>query len=363
MNKVTTGLFLESGKEIYFNLTSEIEDLLKKLNFLYLQLNEFDDSRNYRDNMIKTVLSDIEIESIVETSVIDSIAAICCGKIKNKNQRTALNMLNILESGILEKSKILSHEYIFELWSYLTYKNKNFLQFDVGYRKRSVSVYKIGKYFFNVKEIHKAPNYKLVPNMMAQFLNFVNSVHLLTNAFNDAIIKGILLNGYFVYVHPFLDGNGRTSRLLITKYLIDSGLSKFRYISLASMLKKYKDDYSRNLIAIETQNDGDFTDYVLFMLTVMLNTFRSILSAKNEMIVVSGLSNREKIMLKVIMGSNQGISVKTYKHMWNKIASENKYKKIGVEDAEKDISHLFDLGFLTVDERYVNYPGFKYYNK
>ena len=363
LNKITTGLFLENGEEIYFNFTSEIDDLLKNLNFLYSQLNEFDDSRNYRDNMIKTVLSDIEIESMVETSVIDSIAAICCGKIKNKNQKTALNMLNILESGVLEKSKTLSHEYIFELWSYLTYKNKNFIQLKTGYRKSAVSVYKVGKYLFNIKEIHKAPDYRLVPNLMTQFLNFVNSCHLLNDTFNDAILKGIILTGYFVYVHPFLDGNGRTSRLLLNKYLIDSGLSKFRYISLTSVLKKYKEDYSRNLISIETQNDGDFTNYVLFMLTVMHSLFSNMLSVKGSVIDVSALSNREKVMLKVIMGSNQGISIKNYKFFWNKISSENGYKKISVVDAEKDISHLFDLGFLTVDERYVNYPGFKYYKK
>ena len=262
LNKIYTGLFLENGTEIYFDFTESMRLLLFDIEKLYNKLSDFDGTRNYRDYMIRTVLSDFDIESMFESSVIDSIAAICCGKIKTKNQKTALNMLKILESGLLDKSNVLSHEYLFEIWSVLTHQNNNYIKMGVGYRKSAVNVYKVGRYIFNSKIIHKAPSYNKVPALMTSLFSFLNNNTLLDNSFMNAIVKGILFNGYFVYVHPFLDGNGRTSRLLLNKYFVDSGLSKFRYISLTYVLKRRKTAYSSHLADIETKNTGDFSDYI-----------------------------------------------------------------------------------------------------
>ena len=42
------------------------------------------------------------------------------------------------------------------------------------------------------------------------------------------IIKNIIIQFYFLYVHPFSDGNERTSRALSYLYLIDKGYDTFK---------------------------------------------------------------------------------------------------------------------------------------
>ena len=95
-------------------------------------------------------------------------------------------------------------------------------------------------------------------------------------------------------------------------------------------MKRRKTAYSSHLADIETKNTGDFSDYILFMLSIIRELFDNLLSPNRKHVDVSSLSERQKI---------------------------------NIEEASKDIIYLFDMGLLTVDERYIHYPGFKYYNK
>ena len=362
-NIVRLPLYLDNNNMLYFNMTDEILVELKTLFILYQKMNSFDPTRDYRNNMIKTAISDLDLESLNETSLIESLSAIICNKIKTKNQQTALNLLNMLESGLLDKYNFLTDSYIIEIWSNLTYKNRNYDSFRIGYRKSGVNVSKVGKNPFVRKVVYSAPDYHKVPLMMNNLITFANSYKLNIGDFENAILKSAVLSAYFVYIHPFLDGNGRTSRLLMNKFLIDNGLNKFRYLSINSEISKNKTFYNRLLQEIEITNTGDITEYILYILGMFHSLFERVANPNRRKLDFSDLSDREKNMLKIIRASSVGISVKDYKKIWNSIAKENKYEKISIKVAEQDLTHLFRLDFIVIDERYTLYPGFKYYNK
>ncbi len=62
------------------------------------------------------------------------------------------------------------------------------------------------------------PSYEKLPELMASFVKIVNDV-------KNPVVRAILAHYFFVTIHPYLDGNGRTGRLLMNYFLISAGYS------------------------------------------------------------------------------------------------------------------------------------------
>ena len=84
-------------------------------------------------------------------------------------------------------------------------------------------------------------------------------------------IKAVIIYYGFVYIHPFCDGNGRTARLLLQNWLINSGLDKFRGISISSGVLANKAAYYKALENSENRYN-DITFIVIFYLETILDT-------------------------------------------------------------------------------------------
>ncbi|MGA2869393.1 MAG: Fic family protein, partial [Verrucomicrobiota bacterium] len=68
----------------------------------------------------------------------------------------------------------------------------------------------------------------------------------------------------FETIHPFLDGNGRVGRLLITFLLCQRGILKFPLLYLSHYLKFHRAEYYDRLMAI--RNDGHWEAWMKFFL-------------------------------------------------------------------------------------------------
>lgn len=363
VEKIEFPLKLQNGNNLYFNLSNKLKEDILGVFRLYENLPIYSSGKKYRDNIIRVTLSDIDIENALETSTIESLSAIFCRNIKNKNQKTALNLLNMLESGVLNESAELSHGYVKRLWGQLTEGNRNILAFNYDYRKSSVVIRRRGKTLLNSKKVYTAPNHNDVPILMSDLYNFINNGVIIDSFYINSFLKSIIFSAYFVYVHPFLDGNGRVSRLLLNKLLIDMGLVKFKYISVNSEISKNKSEYAKRLEEIENEKTGDITKYIEYMVSVFNSLMMRLLVKDSMDRDFEKLSSRQKRMLLMIKIQNSGIHIKMYKQLWNQIAVENNLKKINVSESEKDLIFMFEMGFIVYDERYTLYPGFKYYNK
>src|SRR6478735_782171 len=69
-------------------------------------------------------------------------------------------------------------------------------------------------------------------------------------------IKAALAHALFESIHPFLDGNGRIGRLLITLLLVVDGVLKDRLLYLSLYLKQNRDDYYDHLQRIRSEGAG-----------------------------------------------------------------------------------------------------------
>jgi Fic family protein len=92
------------------------------------------------------------------------------------------------------------------------------------------------------------------------------------------IIKIGLAHAQFETIHPFLDGNGRTGRMLITMMLCLSGMLEYPVLFLSSYFKKYQQNYYD---ALNKYHNNDIVPWVeLFLDGVCVTAVEAVETAK-----------------------------------------------------------------------------------
>jgi Fic family protein len=88
----------------------------------------------------------------------------------------------------------------------------------------------------------------------------------------DPLIRMAVGHYQFEAIHPFVDGNGRTGRILNILYLVGEGLLDLPVLYLSGAIIRDKSEYYRRLLAVTT--DGAWEPWLLFMLDAVRRTAR-----------------------------------------------------------------------------------------
>ena len=127
------------------------------------------------------------------------------------------------------------------------------------------------------------PHHDSVADLMADLEKFLHN----ENIHVPHLIKVGIAHYQFETIHPFLDGNGRIGRLLITLFLVSNNLLHKPTLYLSDFFEKNKALYYDNLTRVRTHND--LTQWLKYFLEGVrstsensIQTFKSIIKLRSD---------------------------------------------------------------------------------
>lgn len=178
---------------------------------------------------------------------------------------------------------------------------------------------------------------------------------------NLTLVKAALIHAQFETIHPFLDGNGRTGRMIITFYLWKEGYLEKPVLFLSSYFKKHQKVYYEKLF---NYHFGGVEEWVEFFLD-------GVAEIANEAIDIVGKITklREKDMLKIqTLGKRAAESAgivlpKLYQQPIVNVASVQKitgFSRVGSQDI---INRLIEMDILVPKDKDNKYGQSYIYKK
>ncbi len=153
------------------------------------------------------------------------------------------------------------------------------------------------------------------PVLMQDLLSWTKET-IADNSYHPLIVTAIF-NVVFLAIHPFQDGNGRLSRVLVSLLLLKSGYSYIPYASLESIVEKNKDAYYLSLQRTQRTLHNEKTDWLPW-LRFFLNSLKrqkDHLEEKTEALEEYSSLSHESMLIMQYVDSNHRISIRDAESM------------------------------------------------
>ena len=124
------------------------------------------------------------------------------------------------------------------------------------------------------------PPHSAVPECMAVLERFLHA----DDDGLSMLVRAALAHVQFETIHPFLDGNGRVGRLLITLLLCHAGLLREPLLYLSLYLKQHRAEYYALLDAV--RRDGDWEAWLAFFLRGVRETADGAFSTAQRLVAM-----------------------------------------------------------------------------
>jgi len=112
--------------------------------------------------------------------------------------------------------------------------------------------------------------------LLTRFCNWINSSEFQPEKNQGivcGIIKAIVAHIYFVWIHPFGDGNGRTARLLELKFLMEAGVPSDAAHLLSNHYNQTRPQYY-NFLDLASKHNGDFMSFIEYAVVGFVDQLR-----------------------------------------------------------------------------------------
>ena len=185
--------------------------------------------------------------------------------------------------------------------------------------------------------IYTPPPAYEVPILMAQLVDWIQ---------NEKIIPPVLVSGIaqfqLVHIHPFLDGNGRTARLLSTLCLYRSGYDFKKLFTISEYYDRNRQEYYDALQSVR-KHKMDMTSWLEYF-TLALQTQMDEIHLKGSdsikldlLVQTHKLSDRQKQALEGLLEKKGSFSILEY---------ESFYSDVNRRTLQRDLSDLIKKGLI-----------------
>jgi Fic family protein len=192
---------------------------------------------------------------------------------------------------------------------------------------------------FSDCKVHEADFVPPPPDVMDSALNdyekFLNS-----NTDMPVLIFCGLAHAQFETIHPFIDGNGRVGRLLITLLLCEKNVLQKPLLYLSYYLKAHKSQYNDRLMAV--RNYGDWEGWLKFFLKGVYQVSRS--AADTAKSILHFREECRELIIDKVPGSN---GIKLLDVLFE-------YPIVSIKKASETIGCSFATGSKLIDQFILN---------
>jgi len=259
-----------------------------------------------------------------------------------KDKQEVLNYLSVLENiGKLTDGQKITEKDILSIHRMLTEETLENSSDSGRYRDRYVVV---GNRFTR-EIIFKPPVNKDVPGLMKALIEWLNS----DNAKElDPVIEAGIAHYEFVRIHPFVDGNGRTARVLATLILYLRGFDAKQFFSLDDYYDSDRPAYYRTLQSVdqETLDLAGWLEYFVEGVNISIET------VKERVIRLSSERLRKTKRGQIALTERQ-MRIIEFINQNGKITNKDLREMLRVSDraALKEIRKLLDLKVIRTEGR------------
>ncbi len=204
-------------------------------------------------------------------------------------------------------------------------------------------------------------NASFVPPPPHEMLQAMSELELFLNSPSSLplLVQIAIAHVQFETIHPFLDGNGRVGRLLITFLLMNRGLLTQPVLYLSHHFKRHRSAYYEHLQTVRTR--GDWEGWVEFFLQGVIDVSReAALTAK------AILAMREEYRSKIAdtMGRGAGSAHRVMEKLFDQpivaVATVREWLDITPAGANSVVNRLVEIGLLTEITGYARNRRFRF---
>ena len=261
---------------------------------------------------------------------------------QNKSQQMIVNNYNTIQYIVEHKDEPLTEELLLTIHTLMTEKTLDNPE-DAGHFRTNDNVVVADMVEGDV--IYTPPSFQEIPEFVESLCDFFNNDNPRT--FIHPIIRGIIVHFMLAFMHPFVDGNGRTARALFYWYMLKEGYKLTEYMSISRVIAKSKSSYEKAFRYVE--NDGnDMGYFVAYNLGALEKSFQQLRDyiqrkrrekrAASSFMMAGNINQRQALVLQRL--KEEPDTIFTVKDVQDQFS-------VSSMTARKDLSDLVQQGYLT----------------
>lgn len=261
---------------------------------------------------------------------------------RSKSEQMIFNNYQTIRFVTEHKTEDLTPELLLHIHALMTEKTLDNKEDAGRYRTHNDVVVEDG---ITHEIVHTPPSFEVIPSFVEDLCRFFNETE--APVFIHPIIRGIIIHFMVAYVHPFVDGNGRTARAVFYWYMLRRGYWLTEYLSISRVISKSKKAYEKAYLYAETdENDmGYFIAYNLRVLDLAFKELQQYIKRKSDqkqqiaqLLRIGNINERQAGILKILLDSPQNIL--TIKELQNRF-------NVSHPTAKNDINGLIRLNLIS----------------
>ena len=189
---------------------------------------------------------------------------------KDKSQQMIVNNYQTIRFIVDNKETPLTPELVFRIHYLMT--EKTLENPDDAGRLRSNDDVVVADGITN-EVVHTPPPFQELPEFIKDLCRYFNETN--AKVFVHPIIRGIIIHFMIAYMHPFVDGNGRTARALFYWYMLKQGYWLMEYMSVSRVIANSKKSYEKAYQYVESDS-MDLGYFIIYNLKVLDKAFKQL---------------------------------------------------------------------------------------